>query len=118
MLSRNRFSKKVWKTLHTTSPIGFTCSYAQHAQAIDHKQSSRAVTNAPGANCLLLIISCHRAVGSNGSLGGYRAGVERKNCLISHEKKHYYNTKAYLDDIKHVHKVDYLHLHSDEENHH
>ena len=103
------FKKKVWKTLHTTSPFGFTRIYTKHAQSISH---------ALGANYLLLIVPSYRVVCSNGSLGGYRAGVERKNWLISHEKKHYYNTKAYPDDIKHVHKVDYLHLHSDEENHH
>lgn len=80
------FQKLVWQELQRI-PYGQTCSYAQLAQAIGKPSAFRAVAQANGANQLSIIIPCHRVINTNGELGGYGGGLNRKTWLINHEKR-------------------------------
>ena len=73
------FQKSVWEQL-LAIPRGKTRTYKQIAEAIGHPSSYRAVANACGANPTPITIPCHRAVRSDGSLGGYsgEGGVATK----------------------------------------
>lgn len=82
------FQKKVWNTLLKISP-GKTQSYAETAKAIGSPNAYRAVANANGANQLAIIIPCHRVIQSNGKLGGYGGGKEKKKWLLELEKNFY-----------------------------
>ena len=79
------FQRGVWEELQRI-PFGETRSYAELAKAIGRPTAFRAVAQANGANRLALIVPCHRVVYSNGSLGGYAGGVNKKKWLLSHEK--------------------------------
>jgi AraC family transcriptional regulator, regulatory protein of adaptative response / methylated-DNA-[protein]-cysteine methyltransferase len=80
------FQKLVWQELQKI-PYGQTCSYAQLAQAIGKPSAFRAVAQANGANQLPIIIPCHRVINTNGELGGYAGGLNRKIWLINREKR-------------------------------
>lgn len=79
------FQKQVWQEL-LKIPYGTTRSYATQANSIGKPSAFRAVANANGKNQLAIIIPCHRIINSNGDLGGYGGGVNRKEWLIKHEK--------------------------------
>lgn len=79
------FQKRVWNELMTI-PYGEIVSYKNIAERIGNPKASRAVGNANNKNKLLIIIPCHRVIGSNGSLNGYNAGLQRKEHLIRHER--------------------------------
>ncbi len=79
------FQKLVWEELKKI-PFGKTRSYADIARFIGNPSAYRAVARANGANCLALIIPCHRVVNTDGELGGYGGGIARKKWLIAHEK--------------------------------
>lgn len=79
------FQKLVWSFL-STIPKGQTCSYQQLAKAIGKPGASRAVGSACGANRIGLLIPCHRVLRGDGSLGGYRWGLERKRKLLALEQ--------------------------------
>jgi AraC family transcriptional regulator of adaptative response/methylated-DNA-[protein]-cysteine methyltransferase len=78
------FQQRVWKALQEIPP-GSTKSYAEIAAQIGKPTAARAVGRACGANRLAVVIPCHRAVRSDGGLGGYRWGVERKQRLLERE---------------------------------
>jgi AraC family transcriptional regulator, regulatory protein of adaptative response / methylated-DNA-[protein]-cysteine methyltransferase len=78
------FQRRVWETLRTI-PIGTTITYSELARSIGEPHSVRAVAAACAANPIALAVPCHRVVGSNGDLTGYRWGVERKRELIEKE---------------------------------
>ena len=82
------FQKKVWSEL-TKIPKGETKSYREIAVAIGHPLAARAVANACGQNPYPIIIPCHRAIRSDGSLGGYSAqgGIATKRRLLDEEQK-------------------------------
>lgn len=79
------FQQTVWRALQTI-PIGETISYKTLATMIGKPTAYRAVANANGCNQLVLIVPCHRVIRDNGELGGYAAGIARKEWLIAHEK--------------------------------
>lgn len=79
------FQKSVWAAL-TKIPQGETRSYAEIATAINKPTACRAVANANGANTLAIIIPCHRVIHSDGTIGGYAGGVEKKEWLLKHER--------------------------------
>jgi AraC family transcriptional regulator of adaptative response/methylated-DNA-[protein]-cysteine methyltransferase len=83
-LAGTPFQRAVWRELRRIAP-GRTCSYAEIARRIGRPYASRAVGAAVGANPVSLFIPCHRAVGSDGSLTGYRWGLARKRKLLAHE---------------------------------
>ena len=78
------FQERIWQALRDIAP-GQTASYAKIAKAIDKPGSARAVAGACAANPLAVLIPCHRVVKSDGSLSGYRWGVERKRALLDNE---------------------------------
>lgn len=79
------FQIKVWRFLLSVKP-GRVVSYGELADAIGHPQAVRAVGSACGANRLAVLIPCHRALRADGSLGGYRWGLERKRALLDRER--------------------------------
>ena len=80
------FQKAVWQQL-LAMKIGETYSYKQLAQRIGNEKATRAVANANGKNQLALIVPCHRVINSDGSIGGYGGGIERKKWLLALEKQ-------------------------------
>lgn len=82
------FRLAVWKQIHAI-PFGQTKSYAELAKAVGNPNGYRAVANACGRNQLVIIVPCHRVVGSNGTMGGFSSGIDRKEWLLKHEKKLY-----------------------------
>lgn len=80
------FQLKVWKAL-CDIPYGEIRSYKQIAQAIGQPKAVRAVGMANHRNPLLIVIPCHRVIGSNGQLVGYTAGLTLKEHLLRLEKQ-------------------------------
>ena len=80
------FQWKVWKAL-TEIPAGETRTYGEIAKRIGAPGSARAVGRACATNQAAGVIPCHRAVGSNGALTGYRWGVARKERLLADERR-------------------------------
>lgn len=78
------FQERVWQALREIPP-GTTASYAEIAARIGAPRAVRAVAQACGANHIAVAIPCHRVVRSDGSLSGYRWGVERKRELLDRE---------------------------------
>lgn len=78
------FQQRVWQALRKI-PAGATRSYAEIARSIGAPGSVRAVAQACAANALAVAVPCHRVVRSDGSLSGYRWGVERKRALLARE---------------------------------
>ncbi len=78
------FQERVWRALQKI-PAGKTVSYADIARRIRAPSSVRAVAGACAANTLAVAIPCHRVVKRDGSLSGYRWGVERKQALLERE---------------------------------
>lgn len=78
------FQQRVWAALRQI-PAGSTASYAEIASRIGAPNGSRAVAQACGANPLAVAIPCHRVVRTDGSLSGYRWGVQRKQDLLARE---------------------------------
>ncbi len=71
------FQLRVWQALRKI-PRGETRSYAEVAREIGQPSAVRAVARACASNPVAVLIPCHRVVGSDGALTGYRWGVERK----------------------------------------
>ncbi|WP_426269928.1 methylated-DNA--[protein]-cysteine S-methyltransferase [Dyella kyungheensis] len=80
------FQWRVWNAL-TRIPSGTTKSYGELAAELGMPKGARAIGNACGNNRLALIVPCHRIVREDGSLGGWRWGVERKRELLASERR-------------------------------
>ncbi len=80
------FQQRVWQALRAI-PAGKTATYSEIAKRIGAPTAVRAVAQACAANALAVAIPCHRVVRSDGSLSGYRWGVERKRALIEREAR-------------------------------
>jgi len=78
------FQQRVWHALREI-PMGTTANYAEIARRIGAPTSARAVAQACASNQLAVAIPCHRVVRKDGSLSGYRWGVERKRALLDRE---------------------------------
>lgn len=78
------FQLRVWKALRAIPP-GETLSYAQLAARIGMPRAARAVASACARNPAAIAVPCHRAIGGDGSLRGYRWGLERKEALLRRE---------------------------------
>ena len=78
------FQESVWREIREI-PYGSTRSYSEVARAIGHPSAVRAVAHACGMNHVALVIPCHRVVREDGSLGGYKWGIERKEAILAHE---------------------------------
>jgi AraC family transcriptional regulator of adaptative response/methylated-DNA-[protein]-cysteine methyltransferase len=80
------FQLRVWQAL-TRIPAGETRSYAQLAEMIGNPRAVRAVARSCATNPVSLAVPCHRVVGSDGDLTGYRWGVPRKRALLESERR-------------------------------
>lgn len=85
------FQKKVWAAL-CTIPYGETRSYKEIALQINNPKGCRAVGMANNRNPVMLLIPCHRVIGSNGALVGYAGGLDVKEWLLGHERSNSQNT--------------------------
>lgn len=75
------FQQRVWEALRAI-PAGRTATYAEIAERLGQPKATRAVARACASNRVAVAIPCHRAVGSDGQLRGYKWGVERKRALL------------------------------------
>ncbi len=80
------FQQRVWQALQGIRP-GDTITYGELAARIGAPKSVRAVARACGANPAAVVVPCHRVIGRDGSLTGYRWGLARKRALIEREQR-------------------------------
>ncbi|MBZ9707755.1 methylated-DNA--[protein]-cysteine S-methyltransferase [Mesorhizobium sp. ESP7-2] len=78
------FQQRVWEALRTI-PCGATTTYTALARRLGMPDGARAVATACAANAIALGIPCHRMLRADGSLSGYRWGIERKRALLERE---------------------------------
>ena len=78
------FQEKVWRELKRI-PLGQTRSYSDIAAAVGQPNATRAVGTANGSNPVAVLVPCHRVIRSDGSLGGYAGGLDRKRRLLEAE---------------------------------
>ncbi len=81
------FQRAAWDALQRI-PYGRTSSYGDQAAALGRPTASRAVGAANGRNPLPIVVPCHRVVGRDGTLTGFRGGVALKRALLDHEARH------------------------------
>lgn len=86
------FQKSVWKVLQDV-PYGKTISYQEQSILLHNPKAIRAVANANGQNKIVILLPCHRIIGTNGSLTGYSAGIWRKQKLLELELNTIINQK-------------------------
>jgi len=84
LLDGTAFQQRVWAALRAI-PVGETRSYGHVARAIGQPGAVRAVGTANARNPVMLVVPCHRVIGSGGALAGYAGGMERKAWLLRHE---------------------------------
>ncbi|MGX9134651.1 methylated-DNA--[protein]-cysteine S-methyltransferase [Rummeliibacillus sp. JY-2-4R] len=84
--SGTAFQLAVWNAL-CEIPYGQVRTYTEIAEAIQKPAAVRAVGAAIGANSVLIVVPCHRVVGKNGALTGYRGGLDMKVKLLDLEKQ-------------------------------
>jgi AraC family transcriptional regulator, regulatory protein of adaptative response / methylated-DNA-[protein]-cysteine methyltransferase len=78
------FQRRVWHALQQI-PAGTTVTYTQLAERIGMSNGARAVGSACASNPIAVLVPCHRVITSDGTLAGYRWGVERKRSLLARE---------------------------------
>ncbi len=86
-LSGTPFQRAVWQAIREI-PAGRTASYREIACAVGRPAAVRAVGTATGRNPAGIAVPCHRVVRSDGSLGGYGGGLDRKQWFLDHERAH------------------------------
>jgi AraC family transcriptional regulator of adaptative response/methylated-DNA-[protein]-cysteine methyltransferase len=82
----SQFQRRVWDALRAI-PYGATRSYSEIAAAIHRPEAARAVARACASNPVALVVPCHRVIGANGNLSGYRWGAHRKQTLLDRESR-------------------------------
>ena len=99
-VSGTPFQLSVWREL-CAIPEGATRSYGEIAARIGRPSAARAVGHANGSNPVSILIPCHRAIGANGRLTGYRWGLETKKKLLAFEqaraRQAIFHQQAHLD---------------------
>ena len=78
------FQEAVWRELRKI-PLGETRSYADIARAVGDPNATRAVGTANGSNPVAVLVPCHRVIRSDGTLGSYAGGLDRKKQLLAAE---------------------------------
>ena len=78
------FQKKVWKVL-LEIPYGSVRSYKEIAISIGNEKAARAVGMANHKNPIMIVVPCHRVIGSNGAMTGYAYGIDMKEKLLELE---------------------------------
>ncbi len=100
-LEGTEFQKDVWSIL-LTIPYGETMTYGEIAKKVAKKRgkermSSQAVGQAVGKNPIVILVPCHRVIGTNGKLVGYHGGLDRKIKLLEIEKTVMEKRKANIE---------------------
>ncbi len=80
------FQRKVW-SFTMKVPFGSTASYQDIAEKFHRPMSSQAIGQALSANPIILLIPCHRIIRSDGGVGGFSCGIEKKKFLLRFEKE-------------------------------
>jgi len=80
------FQQRVWQALMKI-PAGETRSYAELAASLEAPTAARAVARACASNRVAVLVPCHRVIRGDGSLGGYRWGLPRKQALLEAESR-------------------------------
>lgn len=80
------FQQRVWEALMRI-PAGETRSYAELADSLGMPRGARAVARACAGNRVAVLVPCHRVIRGDGSLGGYRWGLPRKQALLDSERR-------------------------------
>jgi O-6-methylguanine DNA methyltransferase len=83
-IQASTFQRRVWKEIQSI-PYGSTSTYSEIASELGQPNAARAVAKACATNPVSLVIPCHRVVGKNGNLRGYRWGEKRKKDLLTLE---------------------------------
>ncbi|WP_430539429.1 methylated-DNA--[protein]-cysteine S-methyltransferase [Listeria rocourtiae] len=83
-ISGTPFQEAVWKAL-LAIPYGETRTYSEIANLIGKPKAVRAVGTAIGVNPVLMVVPCHRVIGKNGNITGYRGGIAMKERLLQLE---------------------------------
>ena len=86
LIKGTKFQEKVWNAL-LEIPYGETRTYGQIAKQIGNEKASRAVGRANHNNPIMIIVPCHRVIGSNKKLVGYAGGLDIKEKLLNLEQK-------------------------------
>jgi methylated-DNA-[protein]-cysteine S-methyltransferase len=81
------FQRRMWASMRQI-PAGQTWSYGELAMKAGSPSAVRAAGTACGSNPVWLVVPCHRVVRSDGSIGNYGGGPDRKRWLLDHERKH------------------------------
>lgn len=84
-LHGTNFQMSVWKELQKI-PFGKALSYGDVARKLRNPKAGRAVGSANGKNPISIVVPCHRVIASDGSLGGYTGGLDKKRALLALEK--------------------------------
>lgn len=79
------FQNMTWQAL-SHIPYAQTKSYRELAGLVNKPHAHRAVANANARNHIVIAIPCHRIINTDGKLGGYSAGISRKQWLLHHEQ--------------------------------
>ena len=79
------FQMSVWRELRKIAAGDFV-SYGELAERLGKPRAVRAVGQANAKNPIAIVVPCHRVLASDGALGGYSAGQERKAWLLAHER--------------------------------
>jgi len=87
------FQVQVWSILRDI-PYGSTISYGKQSQILGNPKSIRAVGTTNGKNPIVIMVPCHRVIGSNQDLIGFGGGLARKKWLLEHEKKHRFGVRT------------------------
>jgi AraC family transcriptional regulator, regulatory protein of adaptative response / methylated-DNA-[protein]-cysteine methyltransferase len=90
------FQRRVWEALRRV-PSGTTCSYGELARMLGQPRATRAVARACATNPTAIVVPCHRVIRTDGALGGYRWGLQRKKILLEQERS---NTKSGAASLK------------------
>jgi O-6-methylguanine DNA methyltransferase len=87
LLRGSAFQRRVWAALQAIPP-GTTRTYRELAVSLGMPTAARAVARGCATNALSVLIPCHRIIRSDGQLGGYRWGLQRKRFLLERERLH------------------------------
>jgi AraC family transcriptional regulator, regulatory protein of adaptative response / methylated-DNA-[protein]-cysteine methyltransferase len=79
------FQRRVWEALRSI-PFGTTRTYSEVAERLGQPKATRAVAHACATNPTSIVVPCHRVIRTDGSLGGYRWGLARKQWLLEQER--------------------------------
>lgn len=83
-LGGTEFQRKIWMAINEV-PFGQTITYLKISQKLGNPAAIRAVGASIGSNPILIVLPCHRIIGTNGQLTGYAGGLDRKRSLLDLE---------------------------------